>query len=123
MARRDREIPRSENVKKYPGSVRLLNGRSCGDEEGNEPLTPELLFCLAAGEIGAEGTVAKWELYRRGFGIPKFWGMDATFDALMRRKIRNAGDHLPFLGLVGPKGDAAAASAIGKVFPDDDFDE
>jgi hypothetical protein len=123
VARRDREISRGENVKKYLGSVRLPNGRSCGDEEGNEPLTSELLFCLVAGEIGAEGTVAKWEFYRRGCGIPKFWGMDSTFDALMRRKIWNARDHLPFFGLVGLKGDAAVASAIERVFPDDDFDE
>jgi hypothetical protein len=123
VARSDREIASGENVKKYLGSVCLLDRRSCGDDEDTEPLTPESLFSLVAGEIGADGTVAKWERYRRGCGIPKFWGMDATFDALMRRKIWNVRDHLPFFGLVGLKGDAAVASAIEKVFPNDDFDE
>jgi hypothetical protein len=110
-------------VKEYLGIVHLLDRRSFSDDEDNEALTPELLFCVVAGEMGAEGTVAKWELHRRGNGNPKFWVMDATFDALKRRKIRNARDHLPSFGLVGLQGDAAVASTFEKVFPDDDFDE
>jgi hypothetical protein len=59
VARGEREIRRGETVKRYLGSVGLLAGRSY-----NGALTAELLFCLVAGELGAEGRVAKWELYR-----------------------------------------------------------